>query len=63
MQRARNHIAHKEIHQTLLPRAATANNASIPEEETAQSENLEPPSPTATAGLDGLSAGNPEMAI
>ena len=63
MQRARNHVAHKEIHQTLLPRAATANNTPVPDEEATESENLEPPGPTATASLAGLSAGDPEMVI
>ena len=63
MQRARNHVAHKEIHQTLLPSAAAANNTPVPEEEATESENLEPPSPTATASLAGLSTGYPEMDI
>ena len=63
MQRARNYVAYKEIHQTLLPRAATANNAPIPDEEGTKGDHLEPPSPMAAASLAGLSTGGPEMVI
>ena len=63
MQRARNHVAHKEIHQTLLPRTATANNAPIPDEKDTDGDYLEPPSPAAAAGLAGLSTGDPEVVV
>lgn len=62
MQRARHHIAHEEIHQACLPRAAATKDPPVPEEEAADGEHLQPPSPATTAGLGGLAAGNPEIA-
>jgi hypothetical protein len=62
MQRARHHIAHDDIHQTGLPRAAAAEDSPVPVEEAADGQNFRPPNPATAAGLGGLVAGYPEIA-
>jgi len=63
VQRARNNVAHKEIHQTCLPRAASTENVRVPGEEAKEGEHLKPPSPTSTTSFTGLIAGDPEVAV